>query len=87
MGFGKLNAIIDEPEYQLLEKIVEKYFDSEILNRTGSSNWEHSKIPSKILNIMNYELVEFEFVEIIYILFIKKLASHKETEENKKKYE
>ncbi len=37
--------------------------------------------------MINYELIEYEFVEIIYILFIKKLPSTKETEENKKKYQ
>ena len=36
---------------------------------------------------MNYELIEYEFIEMIYILFIKKLPSTKETEENKKKYQ
>ena len=39
------------------------------------------------MNIINYELVEYEFIEIIYFLIIKKLPSHKETEENKKKYQ
>jgi hypothetical protein len=32
-------------------------------------------------------LVEYEFIEIIYILVIKKLSSHKETEETKAKYQ
>jgi hypothetical protein len=35
---------------------------------------------------MNYELIEYEFSEIIYIIFVKKIGSHKETDENKKKY-
>lgn len=39
-----------------------------------------------MLNVLNYELIEYEFIEIIYILFIKKLPSTKETDENKKKY-
>ena len=39
------------------------------------------------MNILNYELLEYEFVEIIYFLIIKKLPSHKETEENKRKYQ
>ena len=28
LGFGKLNGCIGEPEWALLEKIIEKYFDS-----------------------------------------------------------
>lgn len=35
---------------------------------------------------MNYEMIEYEFSEIIYIIFVKKIGSHKETDENKKKY-
>ena len=35
---------------------------------------------------MNYELIEYEFSEIMYIILIKKIGSHKETDENKKKY-
>ncbi len=30
--------------------------------------------------MLNYELIEYEFIEIIYILFVKKLPSTKETE-------
>ena len=48
--------------------------------------WENSTLPTKILNILNYELIEYEFSEIIYIIFVKKIGSHKETDENKKKY-
>ena len=29
---------------------------------------------------MNYEMIEYEFSEIIYIIFVKKIGSHKETE-------
>jgi hypothetical protein len=35
---------------------------------------------------MNYELIEYEFSEIIYIILVKKIGSHKETDENKNKY-
>lgn len=35
---------------------------------------------------MNYELIEYEFSELIYIIFVKKIGSHKETEDNKRKY-
>jgi hypothetical protein len=56
------------------------------LNGERNPNWENSSLPTKILNIMNYELIEYEFSEILYIILIKKIGSHKETDENKKKY-
>ena len=33
LGLGKLNGCIGEAEWALLEKIIEKYFDSEIINK------------------------------------------------------
>ena len=33
LGVGRLNGCIGEAELGLLEKIVEKYFDGEVLNR------------------------------------------------------
>ena len=33
LGVGRLNGCIGEPELGLLEKIVEKYFDGEILGK------------------------------------------------------
>lgn len=86
LGFGLINGCIGEAEWALLEKILEKYFDNDVLNRERTELFANSKIPSKILNVLNYELIEYEFIEIIYILFIKKLASTKENDENKKKY-
>ena len=59
----------------------------EVTGRAAQSWWSNSTLSTKLLNIMNYELVEYEFVEIIYFLMIKKLSSHKETEDNKKKYQ
>lgn len=35
---------------------------------------------------MNYELIDYEFSEIMYVILVKKIGSHKETEENKIKY-
>lgn len=29
---------------------------------------------------MNYEMIEYEFSEIIYIILVKKIGSHKETD-------
>jgi hypothetical protein len=66
--------------------VVEKYNDPEFINTERNPCWENSNLPTKILNIMNYELIEYEFSEIIYIIFVKKIGSHKETDENKKKY-
>lgn len=87
LGLGRLNGCIGDPQWALLEKIIEKYFDSEIINREKCENWSNSALSHKILNLINYELIEYEFIEIIYILFIKKLPSTKENEENKKKYQ
>ena len=53
--------------------------DSEILNRPKQELWANSTISTKLLNVMNYELVEYEFIELVYFLIIKKLPSHKET--------
>jgi hypothetical protein len=58
-----------------------------VLNREKSDVFGSSRVPLKVLNVLNYELIEYEFIEIIYILFIKKLPSTKETDENKKKYQ
>lgn len=33
LGLGKLNGCIGESEWALLEKVIEKYFDSEIINK------------------------------------------------------
>jgi hypothetical protein len=66
--------------------VIEKCNDSEVINTERNPCWENSALPTKILNVMNYELIEYEFSEIIYIIFVKKIGSHKETDENKKKY-
>ena len=86
LGLGLANGCIGEAEWALLEKILEKYFDNEVLARERSELFANSRIPAKILNVLNYELIEYEFIEVVYILFIKKLASTKENDENKKKY-
>lgn len=41
----------------MLEKILEKYFDNDVLSREKNENWSNSAIPSKILNLINYELI------------------------------
>lgn len=86
LGLGLVNGCIGEAEWALLEKILEKYFDNEVLARERGELFANSRLPPKILNVLNYELIEYEFIEVIYILFIKKLASTKENDENKKKY-
>ena len=58
-----------------------------MLNKEKNELFASSKIQLKVLNVLGYELIEYEFIEIIYILFIKKLPSTKETDENKKKYQ
>ncbi len=87
MGYGLINGCLGEAEWGLLEKILEKYFDNDVLNREKSEMFGSSRVPLKVLNVLNYELIEYEFIEIIYILFIKKLPSTKETDDNKKKYQ
>ena len=87
IGFGRLSGTIGENELALLERIIDKYMNPEVTGRPGQSWWSNSTLSGKLLNIMNYELVEYEFVEIIYFLMIKKLSSHKETEDNKRKYQ
>jgi hypothetical protein len=87
LGYGLINGCLGEAEWGLLEKILEKYFDNDVLNRDKSELLGSSRVPLKVLNVLNYELIEYEFIEIIYILFIKKLPSTKENDENKKKYQ
>lgn len=87
LGLGLVNGCIGEAEWALLEKILEKYFDNDVLARERSELFANSRLPAKILNVLNYELIEYEFIEVVYILFIKKLASTKENDENKKKYQ
>lgn len=87
LGYGIESGVLGEPEFALLERIIDKYLDSEILNRPRQSQWDGSSFSTKLLNILNYELIEYEFTEIVYFLIIKKLPTHKETEENKNKYQ
>lgn len=45
-----------------------------------------TKLNPKFALAANYELIEYEFVELLFYYLIKKLPSTKETEENKQKY-
>lgn len=62
IGIGRVDKVFGEAEYILLEKVLEKYFDNDVLTRERNHNWEGSSIPHKVLNVLNYELIEFEFI-------------------------
>ena len=54
LGFGIESGVIAETEFVILEKILDKYLDSEILNRPRAENWENSNLSTKLLNVLNY---------------------------------
>ena len=54
LGYGMLNGCIGQAELGLLERILEKYFDNDLLTREKKAHWEGSSLSSKVLNVMNY---------------------------------
>ena len=54
LGYGMESGVIAEAELAILEKILDKYLDSEVLNRPRAEDWENSSLSTKLLNVLNY---------------------------------
>lgn len=83
LQYLKVSGIFQDADCGLIEKLLEKHFETEYLN-TATGGSEH--FTSKLLLLSDYELIEFEFVELLFYYLIKKLPSTKDTEDNRSRY-
>lgn len=72
--FREANIMNDTTDPAMLERFLDKNMDAEYLS---SNSFLETKLNPKFSLVANYELIEFEFTELVFYYLLKKLPSTK----------